>query len=178
MSAPAHIATEEEVKQAYNVLESSTASFYVSGDAAINLQCPEGTSGDWHAPAVFRDAPMYIPYAGDGPSALVNTNPWFGSDGLYDCTDQIKHYYPTLAPTAKIYAANHYRALLDKVLAFALNFQRVPAPVPLHDYLDSAWQVEGLMNFIEAHRQALPSNLAAAIDAWIVNLTAYEDARS
>jgi len=61
---------------------------YITGTPALNLQAPEGTSGDWHHRSTFYGFPdqetLPLQLAGEGE--IINTNPIYGTYGIYECS--------------------------------------------------------------------------------------------
>jgi hypothetical protein len=91
----------------------TTPTCYITGKEALNLEPPEGTSGDWHFSSVFfdvSDSTRVVSRAGDGET--VNTNHIYGQYGIYECSSVLRKYGLSFNGE-KAYAANHFRAILD-----------------------------------------------------------------
>ena len=70
-------------------LKQTSAKFYLSGLAALNLPSPSG-SGDWHFQSVFSENGYTRGfYAGIG--AEINTNSLYESNGIEECSQALKN---------------------------------------------------------------------------------------
>lgn len=87
---------------------------YITGMEALNLPAPEDTSGDWHFLNVwYRDRERdidVVTLAGEGEE--INTNPIYGSYGVYRCDEGLKQRGLEMEG-ASAWAASHFRAILD-----------------------------------------------------------------
>lgn len=104
---------------------------YISGFPALNLQSPEGTSGDWH----FLDNYYAIDEAGvreinfvAGTRGRVDTNHIFGDFGIYEAGDVLSSC--GLVFNGVPYAANHFRAVLDVLFLYLSLSKR---PISIHN---------------------------------------------
>lgn len=145
------------------VIPDTSPEYYISRMAALNIPAPEDTLGDWHFAGIFGDPDVQIPLAGNGPESGINTNSFFGIDGVHECSRILREMGIKIPEETPVYSANHYRALLDLVLLF----DKVPAPVPLYDFLADEREVKGLLQFIDRHRGAIPADQMKKIEDWI-----------
>lgn len=154
------------------VIPETSPEHYISGGAALNIPAPENTFGDWHFSAIFFDPEIKLRCFGNGENSEINTNPYFGKDGVHECSQTLREMGLVIPENKLVYSANHYRALLDLVL----EINQIPAPIPLHDFLGDEEEIKGLENFIDRHRQNIPEEQMKKIEAWIENERAYAPA--
>lgn len=128
----------------------TTPQRYITGKAALNLPAPEGTSGDWHFVISFYDPansnkPLSLLLAGEGEQ--LNTNPIYGEYGIYECSEAMRRRNLILPEgMTAVYAANHFRAILDMVYNTLTVYQRVVAlQGATEDWLDTEEQKEELL---------------------------------
>lgn len=145
---------------------------YISGNAALNLPAPEGTSGDWHFFATFmmfadKQPPDQIFLAGEGTK--VNTNRVFGSYGVYECTQALSKLGLRTA-WSKNFSANHHRAILDLLYDRIVTYGN---PVGLEgateDWLDSDEQKEFLLSKALDMLPHLNDAQQAELRRWVEN---------
>lgn len=118
------------------VLPKTTPSCYLTGMSALNIPAPEGTTGDWHFEESFWGRGNIIPkifVAGEGRA--LNTNPIWGTLGIYDCSHILRAKGIAIAADEKVYAANHCRAVLD-MLYNAIKSKEYPYHIIVDDWLD------------------------------------------
>ena len=99
---------------------------YITGLYALNVQAPEGTSGDWHD--VFHwqegyDNPSQVTLGG---STEIDTAPIYGGWGVYEGRDRLLTMGLAVPPEAReVYLANHTRAILDLLYRSLTRWGRV-----------------------------------------------------
>lgn len=84
---------------------------YITGLYALNVQAPEGTSGDWHDVFHWQKDYDNPPRVTLGGSAEVDTTPIYGGWGVYegkDCLLAMGLAVPS--EVREVYLANHTRA--------------------------------------------------------------------
>lgn len=100
----------------YPPVPGTTPQAYLSGVTALNIPSPEGTSGDWHfLPGPMAPEAKFV-LAGEHVEAFVNTNLLLGEGGVYDCTRTLKRLGYSIPPGESAFAANHYRAMCDRLV--------------------------------------------------------------
>src|SRR4051794_10608739 len=109
---------------------------YLTGACALNIPAPEQTTGDWHFQNVFFISPLPPQIAGEGEDTLVNTNPIFGAYGIHECSEVLKKLGLSLPENAPVYAANHYRAILDLLISSARAERPADYLAQPEDWLD------------------------------------------
>ena len=121
---------------------------YLTGRTALNIPCPEGT-GDWHFNEVFvgygHVRPVYLVAGID----LVDSTSAIGQMGVYDCRQRLEKMGLTL-PAGAIYAADHYRAILDIVNHAVLNGLSFERSIWLDDWLPEAQEKQKLFTMLQA----------------------------
>ena len=138
---------------------------YVSGRYALNI--PGETSGDWHFTTVwFSRTPQTVELWGDGQER--NTNGIFGNFGIADRSADIRKA-GLVTVQGKIFAANHYRAILDLMVAGAINGSMSLVIGATMDYLDTEEQKQYVLR--QARKavgsSSLTDNQKRLIDEWI-----------
>lgn len=103
----------------------TTPERYITGIYALNVQAPEGTSGDWHD--VFhwqegRDRPRQVTLGG---STEIDTSPIYGSYGIYQGRQRLESMGLVLPQTGEVYLANHTRAILDLLYRSLTRWGRI-----------------------------------------------------
>lgn len=121
---------------------------YLSGFTALNIPAPEGTGGDWHAPTALLDPGSTFSLAGEGPHCFVNANAVFGKDGIHECSDTLRGMGATVAPGARVYAGNHYRAIVDLLVEQARARLPVFDLIDPEDYLDTQEHLRELARWL------------------------------
>ena len=145
---------------------SNTPDSYWTGSLALNLPAPEGTSGDWHKVGRIRpgDETRLRRWCA-GSELFSDTRNLMELDGVYDCTDTLrKQGFVTDGP---IYAANHFRALIDLVVTW-YDRGSVPAPVPFADFLPHPEHQRMFFRFLNRRARLFPKALRSAFAAWLV----------
>lgn len=149
----------------------TSLSRYITGMAALNLQAPEGTSGDWHFTNVY-----YAPAAGDtislqlaGEGETINTNNIYGDYGVYECSTTMRKAGLSIpAHISAVYAANHYRAILDLLFrSLQLHHKVIGLIGATEDWLDTNEQKEFLLQKATDMLSFLSPIDAAELQKWI-----------
>ena len=97
------------------VIPWTTPTRYVTGIYALNIQAPEGTSGDWHDVFTWIEGyqPERVILVG-GDTEEINTVPIYGSLGIYEGLGNLLQRGLELPDgMTEAYVANHTRAILD-----------------------------------------------------------------
>lgn len=154
------------------VIPQTTPTHYITGKPALNLQAPEGTSGDWHFFAVFYDVENTgetLPLTLAGEGEFINTNQIFGQYGIYECSAIMREagLYISDEITA-VYAANHLRAILDLIYRSLIKHHEVIAlDGATEDWLDTEEQkAEVLHKAIEMIPYLSPAE-SSELQRWI-----------
>lgn len=135
-------------------LKQTSAKFYLSGLAALNLPSHSG-SGDWHFQSVFSENGYTRGfYAGIG--AEINTNSLYESNGIEECSQALKNLGIEFDGD-EAYAATHPRAIAD-LLADTLHRGRQANFIVLDDWLNESQDLLKLNLLLDK----LSNNLTAA----------------
>ncbi|MDR3319055.1 MAG: hypothetical protein LBS99_06410 [Clostridiales bacterium] len=138
---------------------------YVSGRYALNL--PGETSGDWHFTSVwFSDTPCAVELWGKGQKR--DTTAVLGSFGIADRFAAVEKT-GIMSKHRHIYAADHYRAILDLLIVGAANGVMSLVKGATTDYLDTQEQKEYLLSQAEKALSSphLSTKQKALIKEWI-----------
>lgn len=112
-----------------NTIPVTSPKCYLTGLPALSLPAPEGTTGDSNFMSVFYDInksgkKLNLQLAGE--AQVLNTNHIYGEYGIYECSEGMRKlglYIPE--EIAVVYAANHYRAILDLLYDSLRTHQQV-----------------------------------------------------
>lgn len=154
-------------------IPNTTPAHYLTGKAALNLPAPEGTSGDWHFSNVFYDladdnkVPYQLPLAGEGET--VNTNHIYGDWGIYECSREMRGRGLILpAGMTAVYAANHFRAILDMVYSSLIRHHKVICLSGVtDDWLDTTEQKALLLDKAAEMAPHIPKEEHEELLSWI-----------
>ena len=125
----------------------TSPSCYLSGYYALNLHMPEDeTSGDWHFSSYYypSNADAKVTLAGEGHE--VNTNPALKNIGIRR-VDSFLLLKGFVDQGVEVFAANHYRAIVDIACAFAVIYEVFPKQInnrEVNAYLDTEAQIARL----------------------------------
>jgi hypothetical protein len=137
---------------------------YLGGLAALNIP-GSGASGDWHLQQTFfRPRRKLSRSFISGEGCPTNTNKYFGSEGIYDCTailDELSIPYES----APVFAASHIRAAADLVID-AVSRGLSPDFVVLDDWLPLAIDKAGVFELLERAEQYMPVDQQEAVRKW------------
>jgi hypothetical protein len=70
-----------------------------------------------------------------GEGRALNSNPIWGALGIYECSDILRAKGIAMPTEARVYAANHCRAILD-MLYNAIKRKEYPHHIAVDDWLD------------------------------------------
>ena len=115
MQHPEHLHAGGEllIMPSYQVeIPRTTPQLYITGIYALNVQCPEGTTGDQHdvfhwfyRPGIREEAPTVTL----GGSDELDTNAIYGDLGVYEGRERLLAKGLNIAPEIReVYVANHY----------------------------------------------------------------------
>ena len=132
MQHPEHLHAGGEllIMPSYQVeIPRTTPQLYITGIHALNVQCPEGTTGDQHdvfhwfyRPGIREEAPTVTL----GGSDELDTNAIYGDLGVYEGRERLLAKGLNIAPEIReVYVANHYRAILDLLYESLTHYGRV-----------------------------------------------------
>ena len=132
MQHPEHLHAGGEllIMPSYQVeIPRTTPQLYITGIYALNVQCPEGTTGDQHdvfhwfyRPGIREEAPTVTL----GGSDELDTNAIYGDLGVYEGRERLLAKGLNIAPEIReVYVANHYRAILDLLYESLTHYGRV-----------------------------------------------------
>lgn len=148
------------------IIPATTPTRYLTGACALNIPAPERTSGDWHFQNVFFVSPRPAQIAGDGPDTLVDTNRLFGGYGIHECSTVLRDCGVILPDCIPVYAANHYRAILDLLISSVRDGKPVDYLAQPEDWLDTPENVRQLVSMVERVEPSLPEAERKTIAIW------------
>jgi hypothetical protein len=139
---------------------------YLTGLTALNIPAPEGT-GDWHFSETFEG------FAGRPPGpyqvAGINspdTQRWLGETGIFDARSRLDPYRLELPP-GPVYAADHYRAIADMVLAAVFTGQQFEDSISLDDWLPEDHEKHRFRSLLEAVKPSLTLDQWNRVVLWV-----------
>jgi hypothetical protein len=145
---------------------------YISGLYALNIQSPEGTTGDWHDVYHWRegiDKPKKIMLAGTG--AETDTNPVFDDFGVYEGKSRLTQSgIKVNDDIERVYIANHFRAILDMLYHSLKEYGAVyNLSGATNDWLDTDEQKELVLSKAMLLTDLFSSKALIALRNWIAN---------
>jgi hypothetical protein len=144
----------------------TTRARYMTGLSALNIPAPEGT-GDWHFAETFEGfagrPPGPFQLAGDN---ATDTRRWLGDTGIFDARSRLEPYRLELPP-GPIYAADHYRAIADMVLAAVVAGQPFEDSISLDDWLPEPQEKDRFRTLLETAKPALTLEQWNRIVLWV-----------
>ena len=150
-------------------IPATTPERYITGIYALNVQAPEGTSGDWHD--VFHrregvDEPDEVMLGG---TAEVDTNHIYADLGIYEGRDSLLAKGLELpAGPAPVYLANHYRAILDMVYHSLTHYGRIyNLTGATTDWLDTPEQQQYVLEQATRMAPFLPTESQQRLADWV-----------
>ncbi|MDA8337309.1 MAG: hypothetical protein M0Z41_20370 [Peptococcaceae bacterium] len=151
----------------------TTPNRYITGIPALNLPAPEGTTGDWHWSTVFYNATdnnrhaIPLQLAGEGES--LDTRHIYGQYGIYECSKAMMDIGLDIPKSmSNVYAANHFRAILDMLYWSLIKYHRVIALDGVtEDWLDSQEQKEFVLKKAAEMLPFLNNNDRDKLQDWI-----------
>lgn len=138
---------------------------YITGLSALNIPCEEEGTGDWH----FRN--HYFPNESGMPKQLLagkdylSTNEWLGNEGIYDCYPILKDWGVDVKPR-KIFAANHYRAVVDMVFHHLKSGGNIKKTISLNDWLPEAPEKQSVYQLLDRLKPAFTREEWLMLDSW------------
>ena len=147
-------------------IPATTPRRYLTGASALNIPAPERTSGDWHFQNAFFLSPRPLQLAGDGPGTLVDTNDLFGGYGVHECSEVLKGFGLVLPEGMPVYAANHYRAILDLLISTAKAGQPADYLSNPEEWLDTQENVRTLVALAEQAQPMLGGKERETVSRW------------
>ena len=155
---------------------------YITDKPALNIPAPEDTTGDWHFDNMFFDVlgggdPLPLRLAGDGEE--INTNHIYGSYGIHECSAALIKRGITLPDgMTEVWAANHFRAVLDMAYDSLVSHSRVMRlTCAAEDYFDTAEQKKELLTKALDMLPFLNQAQGEALQKWIAGEWAYDGSR-
>lgn len=142
---------------------------YITGIFALNIDSPEGTTGDWHDVFHWRenlDDPVELMLGGTDE---IDTNHIYGDLGVYEGRERLLRKRLSVAPSiTEVFIANHYRAILDMVFHSLTRYGRIynlnGATV---DWLDTKEQQRYVLKHAALMAPHLSEPTRARLAAWI-----------
>lgn len=148
------------------MLPKTTPNHYITGITALNIPSPEKNSGDWHFFESFygrNERVAKIMLAGEGEA--INTNTILGDLGIYECSSTLKEAGIPLPEPEKIYAANHYRAILD-LLYHSVKDDYYPYHIDIQDWLDTIEQHSAFFKMLTLFKKKLTGTQQKLLEQW------------
>jgi hypothetical protein len=139
---------------------------YVTGVTALNIPSKEGT-GDWHFQESFYGRGKIKPkisLAGEGES--LNTNSILDEFGIYECSSILRECGLPISDDDKIYAADHYRAMLDMIYR-CIHQGNFPHHLDIDDWFHSAEQTSFLLESLKQMATKLSDQERQMIESWL-----------
>jgi hypothetical protein len=142
---------------------------YITGQYALNIHAPE-TSGDWHGFIFYMpeglEKPHTIDLAGDGLE--WNTNPIYGTYGIYEGRDYLLKNYKINDDITEVYIADHFRAILDLLYDSLKNYEVVlNLNGATNDWLDTQEQKDELLSKARFLEDVFTGKARCSLDKWI-----------
>lgn len=142
---------------------------YITGLYALNVQAPEGTSGDWHDVFHWQEGYDIPPRVTLGGSTEIDTTPIYGGWGVYEGKDRLLAMGLAVPSQAReIYLANHTRAILDLLYRSLNRWGRVlNLTGAATDWLDTYEQGAFLLEQAEHLAPHFPEAAQDELRRWI-----------
>ena len=147
-------------------IPATTPRRYLSGASALNIPAPERTSGDWHFQNAFFISPRPVQLAGEGLGTLVDTNDLFGDYGIHECSGVLRKFGVTLPEGMPVYAANHFRAILDLLISSAKAGRPADYLANPEEWLDTPENVRKLVAMADQAQPLLEGKERETVSAW------------
>ena len=155
---------------------------YITDKPALNIPAPEDTTGDWHFDNMFFDVlgegqPLPLELAGEGEA--LNTNHIYGSYGIHECSAALIKRGITLPEgMEQVWAANHFRAVLDMAYeSLTLHGKVMRLTCAAEDYFDTAAQKIELLTKACEMLPFLTEKQGEALKSWIGGEWIYDGSR-
>ncbi|MFT3742287.1 MAG: hypothetical protein QM752_06435 [Gammaproteobacteria bacterium] len=150
------------------MLPHTTPKHYITGMTALNIPELEGSYGDWHFQEAFigrRNLKPKIFLAGEGET--WNTNPILADFGIYECSDILRQCGIEIPLNEKVYAANHYRAIID-MLYKSVKQKNYPYHLDLDSWTDNPKQKTLLTKLIRSLKPYVSSDEWQILKKWLL----------
>lgn len=152
------------------VIPWTTPTRYVTGIYALNIQAPEGTSGDWHDVFTWIEGyqPERVILVG-GDTEEINTVPIYGSLGIYEGLGNLLQRGLELPDgMTEAYVANHTRAILDMLYGTLHRHGKIYNLIgAATDWLDTLEQGAFLLDQAELLLLHFPGRPGQELQTWI-----------
>ena len=155
---------DKTIEQATS-LSSTTKQRYITATAALNIPCPEGT-GDWHFSNCFVQHGSYIPQQQIAGVDTLSTHDLLGDYGIFECSKILREYGASPLPEGKIYAANHYRAVIDMIFDLVKNGIDITGAVILDDWFPEEQEKQTVYQLMDKIMPALSLEQRKVITQW------------
>lgn len=152
----------------HSLLPDTSRSLYLTGMTALNIPSPNGTGGDWHFNEAFYGRGSIKPkifLAGEGEA--LNTNDILHDFGIYECSSILRKAGIPIAKQEKVYAANHYRAVLDMLYRCVRLLKSYPSHLDIDDWLDDEQQKKNLLEYVHLLKPYLETTEWEMIQSWL-----------
>ena len=152
------------------MLPHTTPQHYITGKTALNIPSKEGT-GDWHFQESFYgrgNLKPKISLAGEGEP--LDTNPILADFGIYECSSTLREWGLPISDEEKVYAANHYRAMLDMLYRCAKK-NIYPHHLDIDEWFNTPEEISFLLEAINRMEAKLPNTERQVIEKWIAQQT-------
>lgn len=149
-----------------NAIANTTQQHYITSIAALNIPSLDGT-GDWHFSDCFIQHGDFLPQQHLAEIDTISTRHLLGDYGIYECSDILKKYGAAPLPDkAKIYAANHYRAVVDMIFDLIKNGQSITDTVILDDWFPEDSEKQTVYQLLDKLKADLTDQQWMMIDKW------------
>ena len=149
---------------------------YISGNRALNINDPIHHTGDWHTVEIWNPNAKLKDFhiMGKQSPALLNTNLYLGTDGVFDATHLLLEMgIPKFNDV--VYASTHARAIADQVIAEAffakpLNGSKLFRFISLYDfddYMPESTDKDRVYTLLEKAVLRLPEEQSLHVKAWL-----------
>ncbi len=142
-------------------LPATTREHYLTGKAALNIPSPSG-SGDWHFCETFvGQDPSIYPVAG---VTTISTNDIFGDSGIYDSAPVFRaRGYSSSSP---VYAADHFRAVADKIVTLLKNGYPLTSVINLDDWFAGEEEFSRIRDYLAKAKPHLTPAQQNTLSTW------------
>jgi hypothetical protein len=132
---------------------------YITGRAALNIPNEDFSFADWHFDEMFLSGKRTPRVAGIDTESTFDL---LGNYGIRECGGVLRRCGVPQPADAKVYAASHYRAILDMVI-FSIRKNRLPEHVSVHDMLDTPEQIAELQTQVDGLKLKLTDPIALSL---------------
>ena len=146
-------------------LNSTTKQQYITSIAALNIPCPEGT-GDRHFSNCFVQHGSYIPQQQVAGVDTLSTHDLLRDYEIFECSKILREYGASPLPEGKIYAANHYRAVIDMIFDLVKNEIDITSAVILDDWFPEEHEKKTVYQLLDKLMPALSLEQRKVTTQW------------